>query len=74
MLARTNIGRFLTDGKNCRILEENTPEAIARHVCELIEKPNLAAHIGNGGRAFAKEHFSWKKVAERLLDFYEQTA
>lgn len=73
ILARTNIGRFLTDGENCRILEANTPEAIARYVCELIEKPELAAHIGNGGRTFAKENFSWRKVAQKLLAFYEQT-
>lgn len=73
ILARTNIGRFLTDGENCRILEENTPETIARHVLELIENPELARKLGEGGRAFAKENFSWGKVARKLLAFYEET-
>ena len=73
ILARTNIGRFLTDGTNCRILEENTPEAIAKHVVELIEQPELASKIGQGGREFAREHFNWQKTALKLIDFYEGT-
>lgn len=73
ILARTNIGRFLTDSENCRILQENTPEAIARHVLEFVENPELAARVGQGGRAFAQKNFSWVKVAKRLIEFYEST-
>ena len=70
VLPRTNIGAYLTDGHNCRHLEVNTPEAIAGHVADLLEHPGTAAHIGQNGRAFAREHFSWRNTAQKLLDFY----
>ena len=71
ILAKTNIGRFLEDEINCRILKENTPENIAELVIELIENKDKAAKIGNGGREFAKEHFNWIKSATRLVKFYQ---
>lgn len=74
ILARTNLGRFLEDGVNCRILEENSPEAIARHVVELAKNPGLARKIGLHGRIFARKNFSWQNTTKKLLDFYAATA
>lgn len=70
VLASTNIGRFLTDGDNCLILEENTPEAIAGKIIWLLEHPAEARNIGRNGRKFAAENFSWPRTAQTLLDFY----
>lgn len=70
ILARTNLGRFLTDRENCLILEENTPERIAAHVCWLLEHPQEAALIGHNGRKFAAANFSWRKSAQKLLELY----
>lgn len=69
-LARTNIGRFLEDGENCLILEENTAQAIADKIVWLLEHPSEAAAIGHNGRKFAAQNFNWTKTAKTLLDFY----
>ncbi len=70
VLAKANVGRFLTDGQNCLLLRSNTPEHIADRVVELLGNPELAGRIGQGGREFAREHFNWSATAQTLLIFY----
>jgi len=72
ILAKTNLGRFLTDSENCLILERNTPEAIAAKIVWLLEHPEESARIGHNGRKFAAQNFSWTKTAKTLLNFYEE--
>lgn len=73
-LSRANLGRFLQDGENCLILEENTPEVIAGKIVWLLEHPAEAAAIAHNGRKFAAQNFNWTKTAKTLLDFYAANA
>lgn len=72
VLARTNLGRFLSDGENCLLLEDNTPQAIASRIVWLLEHPEESARIGHNGRKFAARNFSWSNTAKTLLAFYEE--
>ena len=73
IMPRSNLGTHVTDGKNCLLLqgEESSPEEIAGLLRTLIENPALAEEIGQGGRNFAREHFSWDVSAKGLSLFYK---
>ncbi|MDR2574389.1 MAG: glycosyltransferase family 4 protein [Desulfovibrio sp.] len=72
LLPESNLGFMLTHGKNCLLLRNTDKPAI--EICALLKmlmkNPALASSIGQAGRAFAREHFSWAKTANRLIPFY----
>ncbi|MDR2124785.1 MAG: hypothetical protein LBP38_07405 [Desulfovibrio sp.] len=72
ILPKSNLGRLLTHGKNCLLLE-NASDPVGE-ICSLlmllINNPHLASAIGAAGREFAREYFSWRKTAESLHGFY----
>jgi glycosyltransferase involved in cell wall biosynthesis len=72
ILPKSNLGRLLTHGKNCLLLEgaSNPTGEICALLLLLIKNPRLASAIGAAGREFAREYFSWRKTAESLHGFY----
>ncbi|CAK7061474.1 MAG: hypothetical protein DELT_01459 [Desulfovibrio sp.] len=75
VLPPSNLGKHLTHGENCLILQSGTsnPEEIANYLRYLISKPETAKNIGAHGREFAKERFSWDVSAGKLKEFYAAT-
>lgn len=72
ILARANLGRFMEDGENCLMLEDNSPQDIANKIIWLLEHKGEAERIGHNGRKFAAQNFNWAKTAKTLVDFYEK--
>lgn len=72
ILPHTNIGLNMTHGKNCLLLQTGSAEEIAKYLCLLIENPEIAKAIGNQGKKFARNTFSWEKTAQKLIHFYNK--
>lgn len=72
VLPKSNLGTHLADGENCLLLPdcECCTEGITERILFLAQNPEKAKAIGAAGREFAKEHFSWKKSARGLREFY----
>ena len=74
VMPRSNIGRYLRDGEHCLLLGDGTARELARLLAGLAEDPDRRRRIGQAGREFAKNNFSWKKSAENLASFYADHA
>jgi glycosyltransferase involved in cell wall biosynthesis len=72
LLPRSNIGRYLTDGDQCVLLEVGNALEIARKLEALLADDERRRKIGAAGRAFALERLSWPKAARELKAFYER--
>lgn len=70
ILPRTNVGLVTRHLSDAYVLPAADAPAIAHAVRELRAKPALAAALAEGAARFAREHFSWRKSAEKLLGFY----
>jgi glycosyltransferase involved in cell wall biosynthesis len=70
LLPRSNIGRQMTDGENCLLLEAGNALEIATKVESLFLDRPRRERIGAAGRRFALEHFSWARSAKALHSFY----
>ena len=71
ILGNVNIAKYLTDGEDAVVLTESTSVEIADVIERLVRNPIERNAIGTAGRKFAGQQFSWKRTAERVLDFYE---
>jgi len=71
LLPKINLGKFVRDGVDAIVLTEGHAMEIAEQVERLIKDPAKAEALAKGALAFAAEHFSWKKAAEKLAAFYE---
>jgi glycosyltransferase involved in cell wall biosynthesis/2-polyprenyl-3-methyl-5-hydroxy-6-metoxy-1,4-benzoquinol methylase len=72
VLPRTNIGRHLSDGNECLLLDEGHALEIAQKVELLVKNPELRSRIGQAGRTFAERNFNWRSAAEKVRKLYDQ--
>jgi glycosyltransferase involved in cell wall biosynthesis len=61
----------LRDGENCLLVPPADPRALADAIQRAIASPDLRAQIGAGARELA-QHFTWDKIAQQHLEFYQQ--
>lgn len=59
------------DGVNIALADE--PASMASRAVALLRDPNQASRLGAVGRHLVEEQFTWPRVADRLLEAYEQT-
>jgi sugar transferase (PEP-CTERM/EpsH1 system associated) len=52
----------------------DAPESFADRVVALLADPERRRRLGNAGRARAMAEFAWPRVAERLLELYDELA
>lgn len=62
----------LDDGLQGILVEPRNPHALAKAIVDLLRDPERRARMGGAGRVKAAA-YDWSHVAERVLDFYEQT-
>lgn len=74
VLPRTNLGTLVRHGTDAYVLDRADAAGIATAVRELRTNPALAATLGRGAAAFAALHFSWRRSAEALANFYASLA
>jgi glycosyltransferase involved in cell wall biosynthesis len=60
------------DGMDCLLLREGSQEELMGKIRHLARSPALRKTIGEQGRRYAAEHFSWRRSAEELLAFYQE--
>ncbi len=64
-------GLPVVDGENIALAD--APEAMAARAVSLLRNPDQAARLGAAGRRVAEEQFAWPRVAQLLLQAYEET-
>ncbi len=53
------------------ILVGEGPEAIARHILDLLASPEKRAAVGAAGRRYVEQHHTWNSAAVRLENMYQ---
>lgn len=66
------ISNIVTDGKEGRIVDEQTPKHFAAAINELLDYPEIAAQMGQKGREAAVEQHDWQARGEMLKAIFEQ--
>jgi glycosyltransferase involved in cell wall biosynthesis len=56
------------------IVAPQSPDAFARAILELLRRPDLREQMGRRARSLAETTFSWRVVAARVADLYEELA
>jgi phosphatidylinositol alpha-mannosyltransferase len=72
----SNIGGFggvLTHGVEGLLVRPKDGEALAVALLQLVDNPDQRLAMGNAGRERA-QHFSWERVSQRVLSYYERLA
>jgi phosphatidylinositol alpha-mannosyltransferase len=62
---------LLADGEEGLLAEPKNEEALAQAIVHILKNPDLQRSMGAEGRAKARQ-YSWRRVALRVLDFYEE--
>ena len=62
------------DGETGFLVPPNDPEAVAERLAHLFQNPGELKKLGHNAVKRANEFFTWQRVSEALVDFYEQIA
>jgi len=62
--------RTLGTQDRVHLLEAKEPQAFAKAIVELLDNPQLAQQMGEAGRQFVAEHYSWESAANTLNRLY----
>jgi polysaccharide biosynthesis protein PslH len=65
-------GLRLVDREHLRLAD--TPDAFARAVLEVLDDPDGGRAMGERGLAFARERYTWDRLAARLLEHWQHAA
>jgi glycosyltransferase involved in cell wall biosynthesis len=65
-------GISLTHRKDCCIIKETIPEALAEAIETLIGDDGTRQKMGLNARRLIIDHFSWKKTAEKLISVIDE--
>lgn len=68
--AQASSALSIRDGHD--LLVGDTPEAIARHIVDLIRSPERRAAVGKAGREYVETHQTWDRAAGLLEDLYQR--
>jgi hypothetical protein len=74
ILPRTNLGTVVRHGNDAYVLGRADATGIATAVTKLCQDRALYDRLSLGARAFAEQHFSWRRSAESLAQFYRKLA
>ena len=61
----------LVDAANGVVVDEDSPEAIAQAICQLVQQPQEYEKMTHAAREKAME-FNWASTASRYLDLYRK--
>jgi len=54
------------------LVVEAEPEAMAQAMVELLADRKLLANMGQKGREFVTQHYSWDAITDQLIDAYHE--
>ncbi|GIW33099.1 glycosyltransferase family 4 protein [Meiothermus sp.] len=68
---------YVGKGEGARLIETaqaglvsppENPEALARHILQIVDEPQLAQRLGENGRRYVEEHLSWSSLIQSWLE------
>lgn len=66
------IPEVVRDGENGLLVEEKNPAHLAEAIARLLGSPDLAQRMGQANRAKIEQELTWRSVAKRFVEVYEQ--
>ena len=66
------IPEVVEEGVTGLLVPPNDPPALAEAIIDLLDDRDRMRAMGVRGRERVREHFTWDKVAERVVGFYEE--
>ncbi len=66
------VPELITDGETGLFVRPGSPEDLAEKMLEILKSPELASSLAANAREFAINSFSVERVAEKILDTYEE--
>uniref|UniRef100_UPI00404B4AB5 glycosyltransferase n=1 Tax=Cephaloticoccus sp. TaxID=1985742 RepID=UPI00404B4AB5 len=70
ILPETNLGKLVQHGKDAYVLKNADAGGIALAIKTLRADPQMYERLSQGALAFARQHFSWRRSATELANFY----
>jgi glycogen(starch) synthase len=64
----------VVDGETGLLVEREDSSAFAAAIAHLLERPNLAAQLGQAARSRAQAAYGWKRHVDAFADLYTQLA
>jgi glycosyltransferase involved in cell wall biosynthesis len=64
---------IIQDKVNGLIIDEATPEEIAKHVEVLLNDPRLCKRLGENAFRYVKNNLSWERYAEKVETVFRRT-
>ncbi len=61
---------IVQDGLNGLLVPEKDPAALAQAIRRVLQDPDLARRLGDGGYTYARDRFSWDAVLAETLSMY----
>jgi len=70
---RGGIPEIVQDGMNGLLLQQyDNPRELAERIIHLLRDRELRLRLGQQGRAWVEEHFTWEKIARRQEQVYDE--
>jgi glycosyltransferase involved in cell wall biosynthesis len=66
------INEVVQQGKNGLLFEKNNPTKMAEAINYLFANPEEAKQMGTWGKAFVNKQFSWKSIANKTEEIYQE--
>jgi glycosyltransferase involved in cell wall biosynthesis len=63
---------LIKEGKCGLVVEPENPQALAEAVIKIADNPELAKELGENGRRFVEERFSWSRIVGDWLEELEK--
>ncbi|MCL2792118.1 MAG: hypothetical protein FWD87_03430 [Spirochaetaceae bacterium] len=70
ILPKTNIGKYLVHKEEAYVLDVADAVSIVEAVKEIVNDKDFYRTLATGARKFYEKNLSWKKNAEKVLEFY----
>lgn len=61
----------ILDNSNSVLFDADSAQALASVMLEMIEKPEMRASLGRAGRILVEQRFTWERVVDDELAFYQ---
>lgn len=70
---RGGIPEIVQENLNGLLLQQyDDPQELAAQIVHLLEDRDLRLRLGQQGRAWVQDHFSWEKIAQRQEEVYDE--
>jgi glycosyltransferase involved in cell wall biosynthesis len=66
------VPELVVHGETGVLVPPNDPQALAEAINSLLDDPQRMKRMGARGRGRVREHFTWDKVAERMVGYFRE--